>query len=138
MGRFSGTALLALLFAYAGAHNVRLPGTTPDTRDTIDSVRKAQAKPNKNEQQVRSEVDTKDDLSVCGLIAAFGGEEVKTDDDCAAKMNAVNPKGIVYLIVDVPDPVRTHFALDFDRAVESISRAAEAEGYALDRFSFPW
>jgi hypothetical protein len=42
------------------------------------------------------------------------------------------------LIAVVPDPIRTHMALVFDRTIESIQLAAERSGYVADRFWFPW
>jgi len=42
------------------------------------------------------------------------------------------------LIVTLPDPVRSHLALDFDRRVDAIQAAALKAGYVLDHFWLPW
>ena len=42
------------------------------------------------------------------------------------------------LIATVPDPIDSRLPNFFDSFVESIGSAAEATGYALDRFAFPW
>lgn len=42
------------------------------------------------------------------------------------------------VIAIAPDPVRTHMALQFDRALEGIQLAAQAAGYVVDRYWLPW
>jgi hypothetical protein len=42
------------------------------------------------------------------------------------------------LIVTVPDPVKSHLDLDFDRYIESIQRAAGVADYDFERYWFPW
>jgi hypothetical protein len=48
------------------------------------------------------------------------------------------PYGIELLIATVPDPIDSRLPNFFDSFVESIGSAAEAAGYTLDRFAFPW
>ena len=43
-----------------------------------------------------------------------------------------------YLLVTVPDPLRTHLAQDFDMVVESVVAAATQQGYYYDRNWLPW
>jgi len=45
---------------------------------------------------------------------------------------------IELLLATVPDPIDSRLPNFFDSFVESISSAAEASGYTLDRFAFPW
>ena len=42
------------------------------------------------------------------------------------------------LIVTIPDPLRTHLSIAFDRQLEAIMLAAQDSGYAFDRFWLPW
>src|SRR6476646_10510311 len=42
------------------------------------------------------------------------------------------------MIAIVPDPVQTHLALRFDRAIDAIELAAESMKYVLDRYWLPW
>lgn len=42
------------------------------------------------------------------------------------------------VLATLPSPLSNSFAADFDRAVESIGRAAQSEGYILQRHWFPW
>jgi len=42
------------------------------------------------------------------------------------------------LIAIVPDPVRTHMALNFDRVLEGLQLAAEKAGFVIDRYWLPW
>ena len=42
------------------------------------------------------------------------------------------------VIVTLPDPVRSHLALDFDRRVDAIQSAALKANYVLDHFWLPW
>ncbi len=46
--------------------------------------------------------------------------------------------GIEFLIATVPDPIDSRLPNFFDSFAESIGSAAEAAGYALDRFVLPW
>src|SRR5437867_11940681 len=43
-----------------------------------------------------------------------------------------------FLIATVPNPEIAYCALPFDSTVESIQRAADAEGYQLRQFWLPW
>ena len=45
---------------------------------------------------------------------------------------------ISYLIATVPDPINTHLAMEYDRSLESIERAAAASGFNFDRYWVPW
>jgi hypothetical protein len=45
---------------------------------------------------------------------------------------------VAYLLATVPDPINTHLALEYDRALESIERAAAASGFNFDRYWVPW
>jgi hypothetical protein len=54
-----------------------------------------------------------------------------------------NPWGVPgtkpeFLVATVPDPIRTHLALDFDRAVESIIWAAGDSEFSFQRHWTPW
>lgn len=42
------------------------------------------------------------------------------------------------MIVTVPDPVRSHMQLEFDRSVTGIVRGAGADDFSLQRYWFPW
>lgn len=48
------------------------------------------------------------------------------------------PKPSEFLIALVPDPVHTHLALQFDRAIEVIEEAMQDEGFVYDRAIMPW
>lgn len=45
---------------------------------------------------------------------------------------------VQFLIVTVPDPELTRLSLYFDRAIDSIQRAAESTGFFFDRHWLPW
>lgn len=45
---------------------------------------------------------------------------------------------IAFQIITVPDPIDTRFGHRFDTALDAIQLAVESQGYALDRFYFPW
>jgi hypothetical protein len=59
-----------------------------------------------------------------------GGERIY--DELAKQAN------IRALVATVPDPIDSSLTHLFDQMVDSIQRAAEGEGYVLDRFYFPW
>lgn len=43
-----------------------------------------------------------------------------------------------FLITTVPDPIDSHLAQSFDRAVDAIQKGMQDSGYILDRFYLPW
>ena len=45
---------------------------------------------------------------------------------------------VLALIALAPDPVRTHMALQFDRAIEAIELAAGSAGYVISQYWLPW
>ncbi len=46
--------------------------------------------------------------------------------------------GAEFLISTVPDPINSHLALEYDRSLESIERAATQAAYTFDRYWLPW
>ncbi|MFO0892656.1 MAG: hypothetical protein U0790_26375 [Isosphaeraceae bacterium] len=56
-------------------------------------------------------------------------------DELAGKLDGYR---VTTLVVSISDPVDSRLGYDFDMAIEAIQRAAESEGYTLDRFRFPW
>jgi len=42
------------------------------------------------------------------------------------------------ILVTIPDPENSHFAYMYDRQVEAIKRAADENGFLLDRYWTPW
>jgi len=47
-------------------------------------------------------------------------------------------RNIKFVIASLPDPVHTHMALLFDRSIETIQKAAQANGYLFSRAWMPW
>jgi hypothetical protein len=45
---------------------------------------------------------------------------------------------VLALIAFATDPARTHMAPIFDRTLEGIQLAAQADGYVMDRYWLPW
>jgi hypothetical protein len=66
--------------------------------------------------------------------------------ECDAKSAAPRTKrwcipddtSVLALIAIAPDPVRTHMALQFDRALEAIELAAGSAGYVISQYWLPW
>jgi hypothetical protein len=48
------------------------------------------------------------------------------------------PSGLQFVIATVPDPVKTHLSLLFDRSIEALQQAAQDENYSYDSSWFPW
>jgi hypothetical protein len=48
------------------------------------------------------------------------------------------PMELKYFIATVPDPLGSHLALQFDRSVVAIEKAAANTGYTFERYWFPW
>ena len=49
-----------------------------------------------------------------------------------------NQQSLRGMIAMVPDPVRSHMQLEFDRSVAGIIRGAGADDFSLQRYWFPW
>jgi hypothetical protein len=47
-------------------------------------------------------------------------------------------QNVKFVIASLPDPLRTHMALLFDRGIETIQSAAQANGYLFARAWMPW
>lgn len=45
---------------------------------------------------------------------------------------------ITFFIATIPDPLGSHLALQFDRNIVAIERAAESHGFGFERYWFPW
>ena len=56
-------------------------------------------------------------------------------DEVAGRLDGYR---VTTVIASVSDPIDSRLGYDFDMAIEAIQRAAESEGYTLDRFRFPW
>lgn len=49
-----------------------------------------------------------------------------------------NSSKLQFLIATLPDPVHTHFSLQFDRFVDAVQRAAQDENFIYDSSWLPW
>jgi hypothetical protein len=68
--------------------------------------------------------------------------------ECGGAAGAGNPRkgkwcippgvSVRALIAILPDPVRTHMALTFDRTLEGIQLAAQDKEFVIDRYWLPW
>lgn len=45
---------------------------------------------------------------------------------------------VEFVIATVPDPIDSHLAPSFDRAIDAIQRGLQSTGWMLDRFWIPW
>src|SRR5208337_1579192 len=54
------------------------------------------------------------------------------------KVPRAKQENIKFVIASLPDPVHTHMALLFDRSIEAIQKAAQANGYLFSRAWMPW
>jgi len=76
-----------------------------------------------------------------GLIEDYFGAESGTDRAyLSTHWNVPRAKQghIKFVIASLPDPVHTHMALLFDRSIETIQKAAQANGYLFSRAWMPW
>jgi hypothetical protein len=67
--------------------------------------------------------------------------ELGTDGDYLKKhwnVPQATQEHVKFVIASLPDPVRTHMALLFDRGIETIQSAAQANGYLFARAWMPW
>jgi hypothetical protein len=61
---------------------------------------------------------------------------------CLPRTNSSDDKGsrlpLNFMTATIPDPLGSHLALQFDRDIVSLERAAEATGFVFERYWFPW
>ena len=55
-----------------------------------------------------------------------------------AKVRSAHNVQLQFLITTLPDPIQSHLDIEFDRALESLTRAAEIRGYSFERYWLPW
>src|SRR5208337_22030 len=75
------------------------------------------------------------------LIEDYFRAEPGNDTEYLAKHWQVphaKQRNIKFVIASLPDPVHTHMALLFDRSIETIQKAAQANGYLFSRAWMPW
>ncbi len=70
----------------------------------------------------------------------FRAESGSDKEYLAAHWNVPQAKksNIKFVIASLPNPVHTHMALLFDRGIETIQSAAQADGYLFSRAWMPW
>ena len=76
-----------------------------------------------------------------GLISEYFRGDRGSDQDYLEKhwqVPKVRQDHIRFVISTVPDPVHTHMALLFDRRIEIIQNAAQANGFLFSRAWMPW
>jgi hypothetical protein len=71
-------------------------------------------------------------------------EDISADPGCGSDAKRwglpenADPINLMAIIATVPDPVHTHMAMEFDRAVDAILQAASDNGYVSSYFWLPW
>ena len=58
--------------------------------------------------------------------------------DTSGRCGGGAPYEVKFVIATVPDPIDSHLAPSFDRAVDAIQRGLQSTGLTLDRYSMPW
>ena len=58
---------------------------------------------------------------------------VGNPSDCIKDWSALDA-----LVVTIPDPLASHFAMYFDRSIEALEQAAASDGYSLSQYWLPW
>ncbi len=119
-------AALAVLYPLTAA--IRAPGSE---RSPLISAAKDKSQPLKEKSAGQGFPSAQDLVAQFLLSQAVG----RADPSGAA---SGGPYSIEFLIATVPDPVSSRLPHFFDSFADSLESAAEAAGYALDRFALPW
>src|SRR5437868_102762 len=115
---------------WAAAHLLNSPaasGASPDLGVTANTSGKG------GESNVESNVESNREPAPapeppCGPGDTWG---------IPAKTSTPTPE-ISAIVATVPDPIHSHFALDFDRAIDAILLAAADNGYLSSYYWLPW
>jgi hypothetical protein len=127
-------ALLALI--YPGAFNSRQATSSPSTESTIlqHAAQREQETLSADGQPGTKVPDTHDANRI--LSEFFGPTPI---GQVSAGESLIRSRyELDFLIATIPDPLDSRLPYLFDRNLASIQRAAEADGYVLDRFDLPW
>ena len=99
------------------------------------AVQRAAAQPTpppQTEERISCDVDAR-----CATASYFGTDAADSDAARRELWRRQCPD-FQFLVALLPDPVDSHIGWLFDPFLEALERAAEAAGYALDRFRLPW
>jgi hypothetical protein len=101
----------------------------------------------KQTQAKASETDAAEKKRACDDLAQvleqfFTIDKAPRPESCVIDSKSPKPKGPVldpkFVIATLPDPIRTHLALMFDRMAEAIQQAAQDECYSYEASWLPW
>jgi hypothetical protein len=87
---------------------------------------------------VTTEGEIKEETVTLGKIQLKFDPEYHEHADLSSCLPKFPEVRITFLIATVPDPLGSHLALQFDRDVVALERAAESEGFGFERYWFPW
>jgi hypothetical protein len=129
-----GGAFLAIILAISGILHVAGPATANPRRDakseTTTSKSASTSATNRYQDNLNRTIQR-----FCKPFGNYSDAPAATTsienpfDDCQ------NPK---FVIAILPDPIHTHLALHFDRAIEAIQQAGRRQGYTFDTAILPW
>ena len=128
--RGSNGLILLLLAVVGGSFFVRGPQSAAEPSDT--SARPV--------LDVTSTAASPDDTAFLRPVWEFlSAEPPRSASAVQLREYALRARyNVSYLIATVPDPMDSQVGWLFDSFLAAIRRAAEANGYVMDRFSLPW
>ena len=127
------SALLLLLVSMLGR------GWIPAARATEEAQRRVTGSAAAQHPAANDQKDQPDGPWIASQSLLAGRPELAAPTVSNAEPWSI-PGGISRsaMIAIVPDPVRTHLALTFDRTIEAIQLAASRNSYDADRYWLPW
>jgi hypothetical protein len=127
-------AILALV--YPGVFNSRqtIPLSGTDSKILLNATQEGRETPSAEDRLGAKSPEAHNAKKI--LSAFFGSTPI---GQVAAGESQIRSRyELDFLIVTIPDPLDSRLPYLFDRNLASIQRAAELDGYVLDRFDLPW
>lgn len=138
-----GAAVVALApftVRLAQSPTAKTPSTVNDKQTAAGVVTPQtstkQDKPTPESQEALAEAWAQRDMQreLCGFLQLYANGAPNADGTCAQPAEG----SVQAIIAILPDPVHTHLALRFDRAIDDVQISAQELGWTFDTAWMPW
>jgi hypothetical protein len=132
-----GGLVVVVMVLITGVFRLVSPGLHSVTAPKKDDTSKNSSKPKEAKSLGPA-------ANVANLVADYYGQEpmdknMKATEADGPVLQPIPPTSKAnFVVAMVPDPIHTRLGLLFDRSVDAIQQAAQAEGCSLDRSTVPW
>lgn len=131
-------AAFTALVAFVGISSLPKGGTDRSTAPDVKTSPKSPLLKKSNAAQTKRASPACEEIARRLRVFIYPDNFKEIGSEACVPNGPPMPPDVTFVIATVPNPIWTHLALFFDRAVETIQQAAEDEGYSYDSSWFPW